>query len=356
MSDFSTDKSKLIFGENAYKILNKYLAESNFSKVLILTDENTQTLCLPPFLELFSKEIQPELIEVSGGEENKDIATCQQLWDTLAELEADRQSLLINLGGGIITDMGGFVAATYLRGIRFINVPTTLLGMVDAAIGGKTGVNRAGLKNQIGVFSFPDYTLIDIRFLGTLAQRQLKNGLAEMLKHGLIAHKDYWKKLSDLSRLNLSDLEDLIMTSIDIKSAIVKADTRESGLRKKLNFGHSLGHAIESYCLENPHKKNLLHGEAIAIGMILESYLSTVTGSLSTIELKEIKNVIRTTFEQVHFSKTDQRQIIKLLKYDKKNNRGKINFVLLKEIGQTQIDCTVNDEAIIQAFEYYAKD
>lgn len=347
--------SQLIYGEDAYKILENFLSQDTVSKVFVLCDENTQAHCIPFFFQQISGEYDVQIIEIESGEKNKDIATCQQLWNTLSDLGADRSSVLINLGGGIITDMGGFVASTFLRGIKFINIPTSLLAMVDAAIGGKTGVNRNHLKNQIGLFSFAELTLIDIRYLGTLPQRQLKSGLAEMLKHGLIADEKYWNKLSDLKQLTLEDLESLVRESIVIKTEIVNKDNREKDLRKTLNFGHTLGHAIESYCLENEDKETLLHGEAIAVGMILESFISTEICTFSEVKLKEIKEIISHTFSKSNFSKLDIEEIIKRLRFDKKNKNGVVNFVLLEDIGKVKIDCSVSENLIYKAFEYYNK-
>lgn len=356
MTSSSNIKNTIFFGEQCSEILNNYIAERSPSKIFILCDENTQEHCVPLFFQQLSAEHNSELIEIESGEEQKNIATCQQLWATLSELDADRDSVVINLGGGVITDMGGFVASTFLRGISFINIPTTLLAMVDAAIGGKTGVNRDHLKNQIGLFSFPVYTLIDIKYLSCLPQNQFKSGLAEMLKHGLIADKAYWETLSDLSQLTLADLEKLIQTSVALKTQITSEDAEEQGQRKLLNFGHTLGHAIESYCLDTTDKTTLLHGEAIAIGMILESYLSVKTAGLAIESLAEIKRIILITFKKVSFTETDITALLKLMKFDKKNSHGQINFVLLEAIGKGKIDCQIEEADIMAAFDYYHQD
>ena len=346
-------KNTIVFGKKNYETLNNILHEKGYSKVFVLCDENSHTLCLPILLQELSQDLKPQIIEVESGEDNKDIATCQQLWDTLSDLGGDRKSVLINLGGGIVTDMGGFVASTFLRGIDFFNIPTTLLGMVDAAIGGKTGVNRHHIKNQIGVFSRAELTLVDTHYLSTLPQNQMRSGLAEMLKHGLIIDAEYWRTLSDLSQLKAEDLEDLVQKSMAIKDDVTTKDNREQGLRKILNYGHTLGHAIESYCLEAERKTSLLHGEAIAIGMILEAYLSVQIAGLSQAEYDEIKTVILNTFPKVEFSEADIEAILKLMIFDKKNEKGHINFVLLKKIGAAQINCEVPEELIFKAFEYY---
>lgn len=353
MIESTSYKNTIVFGEKGYRELNNFFLKNNFSKVLVLCDENTQQHCIPFFFQQIDTTIDAEIIETESGEQNKDISTCQQLWNTFSDLNADRNSVVINLGGGILTDMGGFVASTYLRGIPFINIPTSLLAMVDASVGGKTGVNRDGLKNQIGLFKTAAFTLIDIRYLGTLPQRELKSGLAEMLKHGLITDKNYWNKLSDLSQLNLTHLEELVKHSVRIKSVITEEDREESGLRKILNYGHTLGHAIETYFLKNPNTQTLLHGEAVAIGMVLEGYLSVLEGGLCQEDYLEIKTVILKTFTKIDFTRKDMEEIIALLKYDKKNRAGRVNFVLLHEIGKAKTDYQVDKESIYRAFESY---
>lgn len=349
----SAHKNNIVFGENAYQKLNNFLLEKNFSKVFILCDENTITHCAPILLQQLSAEIKTDLIEVETGEENKSIETCRELWNILSELDGDRHSVLINLGGGVITDMGGFVASTFLRGIDFINIPTSLLAMVDASVGGKTGVNREGIKNQIGLFSDAAFTLIDATYLESLPQNQMKSGLAEMLKHGLIIDKRYWKQLSDLSQFTMEDLENLIKKSIAIKTDVTQKDHTEQGLRKVLNFGHTLGHAIESYFLEKNPENALLHGEAIAIGMILESYISVDASGLETRDLQEISKTILHTFTKVKFSEADIDSILEYLKFDKKNEKGKVNFVLLEKIGKARIDVQVSEKLISDSFAYY---
>ena len=305
--------------------------------------------CLPVFKEIFDGPVD-FILEIQSGEENKHIQTCLQIWEDLSNLDGDRKSLLINLGGGVLTDMGGFVASTFKRGIDFINIPTTLLAMVDASIGGKTGVDLGSLKNQIGVINQPQMVLIFPEFLTTLDPRQIKSGYAEMLKHGLIKDKDYWGDLTKKS--NFTDAS-CIQRSIAIKNDVVLQDPTEQGLRKILNFGHTLGHAIESYCLENHDRKTLLHGEAIAIGMILEGYLSHELRGLSKLSLDEIKKSFLRFFDKVDFTEDDIDSILQLLKYDKKNSHGNVNFVLLQAIGEAVIDIEVPEELFQKAFAYY---
>lgn len=343
----------IVFNENAYPALNSLLEENKYSKIFILVDESTNEYCLPAFLPLLSTEIPFEIIELESGEIHKNIHTCTEVWTILTELGADRKSLILNLGGGVITDLGGFVASTFKRGIDFINVPTTLLGMVDASVGGKNGVDLGALKNQVGTITNPKLVVIDTRFLETLPQNQMRSGLAEMLKHGLIFDKTYWNRFLDLKELDTSDLDVLIHEAIAIKNHIVQQDPTENGIRKALNFGHTLGHAIESYFLESQEKTTLLHGEAIAIGMILESYLSLQKNLITSEEYSEIKETIKSIFRTVEISQEDLTPICDLLIHDKKNEYGKIQFALLDGIGNIKINQEVATDIIMSAFEDY---
>lgn len=341
------------FNQKAYDALNENLSSNSYSKIFILVDENTHECCLPAFMARINGQYDFEIIEIESGEENKNIETCTQVWHVLSELDGDRKSLLINLGGGVLTDLGGFVASTFKRGITFINVPTTLLSMVDASVGGKTGVDLGSLKNQIGVINQPEMVLIVTEFLRTVEDRQLQSGYAEMLKHGLIKDRSYWNTLK--SRQTFDGIDDHIYKSVTIKNEVVLQDPTEQNLRKILNYGHTLGHAIESYCLENEDKEMLLHGEAIAIGMILEAYLSHKLTGLPIEAVHEIKSTFLERYPKVTFTKTDIEKILSLLKFDKKNSHGNINFVLLAEIGKPVIDITVSNELFEAAFAYYAE-
>ena len=269
-------------------------------------------------------------------------------------MEADRKSLLINVGGGVVTDMGGFVASTFKRGIDFINVPTTLLAMVDASIGGKTGVDLGVLKNQIGVINNPQLLLIDVNYLATLPKEEFRSGLAEMFKHGLIQSPAYWEKMKQLSALTTDDLEEIIYESVVIKHQVVKQDPKEQGLRKILNFGHTLGHAIESYCLAH-RSKRLLHGEAVAIGMILAAFLSHKLLHFPWDKAVELKRALLDYFSRENFSAQEIAAIQELLKYDKKNAYGHVYFVLLEAIGQPKWNIEVEEALIEQAFAYYSE-
>ena len=353
MTSITTDSYAVHFNATGYEELNNYLKDNRFSKIFIIVDNNTHDHCLPHFMSKLETDLDCEIIEIEAGEVNKNIDTCVGVWNALSELGADRKSLIINVGGGVVTDLGGFVACTFKRGLKYINVPTSLLAMVDASVGGKTGVDLGALKNQVGVISSGDMVLVDTSFLDTLPQNQLKSGLAEMLKHGLIYDPLYWNKFLDLSNLSLIDLDDLIHASVQIKNTIVTADPYEHGLRKTLNFGHTLGHAVESYYLSETDKEQLLHGEAIAIGMIMETYISAELLGFPKVEMEIIKETFLKIFNKVSIDASDYDAIIELLKYDKKNEHGNINFVLLENIGVPKIDCLVENDLLIKAFEYY---
>lgn len=353
MNTILSNNCQLFFNENGLNYLNEILIPSNYSKIIVLVDENTNNYCLPNFLPRLPTEVEIEIIEIEAGEEMKNVATCLELWQTLIDLGADRKSIILNLGGGVVTDLGGFVACTFKRGIDFIHIPTTLLAMVDAAIGGKNGVDLGQLKNQIGVIKEPKAVVIDTIFLTTLPPREMRSGLAEMLKHGLIYDKNYWDEIKNVSNLNTDDLDRLIYQSVQIKNKIVSQDLTEKGIRKSLNFGHTLGHAIESYFLENENKPTLLHGEAIAIGLILESYLSLELHLITKEEYAEIKYYISDIFEPVAFTSEDVEKIISLLIFDKKNEFGKIQFALLNGIGGISLNQNVSNSIIYKAFEDY---
>ncbi|SDB39047.1 3-dehydroquinate synthase [Flavobacteriaceae bacterium MAR_2010_188] len=343
------------FDKLCYEALNEFISVKNPSKIIVLVDTNTQEYCLKLFLSQLKTNIHFEVLSIEAGEEYKTIDTCLKLWNELSNLGTDRESLIINLGGGVITDLGGFVACTFKRGIRYINVPTSLLAMVDASVGGKTGVDLGNLKNQIGVIDSGEMVLVDIDYLKTLPENQLKSGYSEMLKHGLIYDRDYWDRLKnhkDLSDINLSNE---IHRSVEIKNEIVKEDPYEKGLRKTLNFGHTLGHAVESYFLSLEDGTPLLHGEAIGIGMILESYISSELLNFPKDDLAQITQVFNCLFNNIHIEIDQQQAIIELMKFDKKNSHGNINFVLLEEIGKPKIDCIVKNSVILEAFEYYNK-
>ncbi|TGD59841.1 3-dehydroquinate synthase [Flavobacterium humi] len=343
----------IYFNQEGYVSLNAYLKENTFSKIFILVDENSNEFCLQNLLPQLETETVIEIIELEPGEENKTIETCVQVWNVLIELGADRKSLMINLGGGVITDLGGFVASTYKRGIPFINIPTTLLSMVDASVGGKNGVDLGGLKNQIGTITNPAMVLVDSDYIDSLPQNQMRSGLAEMLKHGLIAKKTHWEKFRQMEHIDFADFDDLIRESVEIKSNIVTQDPTENGIRKALNFGHTLGHAIETYFLENPDKTSLLHGEAIAAGMIMESFISWEQNLISEGEFNEIKSVLNGIFDRIDIDESEENRITELLIHDKKNEYGKVQFALLNGIGNIKVNQIVENESINRAFSNY---
>lgn len=341
------------FNENGIKALNSHLNETKYSNIFIIVDSDTNKLCLPKLLPNIETELIIEIIEFEPGEHNKNIETCIQIWNVLTELGGDRKSLVINLGGGVVTDLGGFVASTFKRGIDFINIPTTLLSMVDASVGGKTGVDLGNLKNQIGVINVPQMVLIDTQYLDTLPQYEMRSGLAEMLKHGLIFDKAYWEKFLDMKILNFDNLDSLIYRSVEIKNEIVMQDPTEKNIRRALNFGHTLGHAIESYFLESETKKTLLHGEAIAVGMILESYISLYKNLINKQEYDQIKSTIKHIYDDVIFEEDDIEPILELLIHDKKNEFGNIQFALIEGIGKIKINQLVENELIRKSFLDY---
>ncbi|HLG03452.1 MAG TPA: 3-dehydroquinate synthase family protein, partial [Bacteroidia bacterium] len=260
-------------GDSALEQLAAFLKKRRFSGCFILVDENTLQFCLPQLVGQVQMLAGAEVIELESGEKNKTVEVCSQVWSVLSELGADRQSLLINLGGGVITDMGGFIGGTYQRGISFVHVPTTLLAQADASIGGKTGVDLEGLKNQVGVFADPAGLFIYPPFLRTLPEREIRSGFAEILKHGLIADAGYWNRLKEIDPSNHQSWTPIILQSVRIKSGIAGEDPHDDGRRKILNFGHTVGHAIESLFLEEG-QVSILHGEAVAAGMICEAFIS----------------------------------------------------------------------------------
>ncbi len=353
LASIKANNYQIHFNESGIEALNNHLKETKYSNIFIIVDSLTNELCLPKLLPNIETELTIEIIEFEPGEHNKNIETCIQIWNVLTELGGDRKSLIINLGGGVVTDLGGFVASTFKRGVDFVNIPTTLLSMVDASVGGKTGVDLGNLKNQIGVINVPQMVLIDSQYLETLPQNEMRSGLAEMLKHGLIYDKSYWEKFLNMKILDFSDFDELIYRSVEIKNEIVIQDPTEKHIRKALNFGHTLGHAIESYFLENENKKTLLHGEAIAVGMILESYISLHKNLINELEYLQIKNTLKTIYDDIIFDDIDIEPIIELLIHDKKNEYGNIQFALIEGIGKIKINQYVENELIKNAFLDY---
>lgn len=354
MKSITSTQYNVEFVEKSYKILSDYLATKSYSSLFILVDSNTEKYCLPYFLSHCALPVACEVISMDAGEEHKHLDTCMGVWESLSELGADRKSLLLNLGGGVVTDLGGFVASTFKRGIDFINIPTTLLAMVDASVGGKTGVDLGPLKNQIGIINSPQMVVVDPHYLETLPGEEYRSGYAEMLKHGLICDTQYWKTLADYTAVKTSDLNEYIHHSVGIKNTVVIQDPYEEGLRKILNFGHTLGHAVESFFLTDESKTTLLHGEAIAIGMVLEAYLSTKLCGLTIEECDSIKATFGAIYPHIPITKHDIEGILGLLIYDKKNSHGKVKFVLLEAIGKPVLDVVIAENLLWEAFDYYS--
>ena len=338
------------FEENGYKELNKLIKSKSYSSIFILVDENTHECCYGKFIPNLVANCPIELIEIESGENNKNLDTCIGVWNVLTELNADRKSLLITLGGGVITDLGGFVASTFKRGIDFVNIPTTLLSMVDASVGGKTGVDLGVLKNQIGLFANPEMVLVDTNYLETVTPREIRSGIAEIIKYGLTYDVSLYNEIKN--SINL-DVTKLIHRSIEIKNEVVIEDPKEQNFRKILNFGHTIGHAIESYFLESNKKEHLTHGEAIAIGMVCESFLSAQILGFPKDKLDNIKQVVLSIYGKTEIETDDFNAILEYLKHDKKNVGGQVNFVLLTNLEQTKIDCKVSTGLILESIQYY---
>ncbi|UCE93045.1 MAG: 3-dehydroquinate synthase [Flavobacteriaceae bacterium] len=343
------------FQDEAYKSLRNYLNENHHSKVFILVDTNTEKYCLSGFLDRAQIDENFEVIQIQAGEEFKHIVTCNYLWNTLSEKGADRKSLMINLGGGVITDMGGFVASTFKRGIKFINIPTTLLSMVDASVGGKTGVDLGVLKNQIGLFSNPEMVLVDMKFLKTVSDREMRSGLAEIIKYGFTFDKELWDTIKVFTKIDLDKINHLVHRSVEIKNEVVLKDLLENNLRKSLNFGHTIGHAIESYFLESEDKQNLTHGEAIAAGMVIELFYSSKVFDFPLSLTESLRSFVMDFYGPVELESKDFGAIVDLMKFDKKNVSGKVNFVLLDAIENCKLDIQLSPELIEEGLRYYQK-
>jgi 3-dehydroquinate synthase len=341
-------KEQIFIGENSFQELTQFLT-TPFSSYFVLVDENTLAHCYPQIQNVLPKH---SLIQIQSGEQNKTIATCSLIWTKLTEANADRRSLLLNLGGGVIGDMGGFAAACYKRGISFVNIPTTLLSMVDASVGGKTGIDFMGFKNQLGLFQQPEAVFIDTYFLKTLPKRELLSGFAEVIKHYLIADRDSFYEIQKSKPL-LGDYSwhDIVKKSIEIKTAIVEQDPHEKSIRKALNFGHTIGHAAESCLLKS--NEPLLHGEAVALGMITESYISLKQGLLPAGELNDIATLILSYFNLPAIKPDWSTEISTLIKQDKKNEQGIALFTLLQGIGKYSINNAIEESLIIESLNYY---
>ncbi|MFM2267936.1 MAG: hypothetical protein RL757_1377 [Bacteroidota bacterium] len=336
-----------IFIGNDWNEWNIFLQQ--YQKIVVLCDGNTEKFCFEPFSNHFPAH-KTSRIRIGAGETFKNLETCQHIWQQLFELQADRNTLLINLGGGVIGDMGGFCAATFKRGMPFLQLPTTLLSQVDASIGGKLGIDFGGVKNSIGVFQNPKAVFVFPQFLKTLSAAELRSGFAEIVKHALIADKNQWNAIKNLENLKNIDFSTFLKHSLEIKKRIVEIDPFEKGLRKALNFGHTIGHAVESLALESP--KPLLHGEAVAIGMICETWLSHKILGLPKEEVTAVTNFILKIYgkNDINFNNN---ALLALMQQDKKNEAARINFSLLPALGAVEINQTPPPQYIIESLDFY---
>ena len=345
-------KQKVVISGNLERDLVNAISECEHDRIFVLTDETTQQLCWPKIKNFKAlKNSTPIIIKATDTHKNLD--TLSQVWQALSNGGATRHSLMINLGGGMVTDLGGFAASTFKRGIDFINIPTTLLAMVDASVGGKTGINFGGLKNEIGVFSDSRFVIINTQFLDTLDHDNICSGYAEMLKHGLISDDHTWAELVtfDLDTPDLSQLQRMVAESIKVKERIVEADPHEHGIRKALTLGHTMGHAFESFAMRRGTP--LLHGYAVAYGLISELYMSARKTAFPTDRMHQTVRFIREHYGTINITCDDYPTLIELMHHDKKNTSGIINFTLLGNVGDIRINQTANEEEIKEALDFF---
>lgn len=345
-------KQKVVISGNLERDLVNAISECEHDRIFVLTDETTQQLCWPKIKNFKAlKNSTPIIIKATDTHKNLD--TLSQVWQALSNGGATRHSLMINLGGGMVTDLGGFAASTFKRGIDFINIPTTLLAMVDASVGGKTGINFGGLKNEIGVFSDSRFVIINTQFLDTLDHDNICSGYAEMLKHGLISDERTWAELVtfDLDTPDLSQLQRMVAESIKVKERIVEADPHEHGIRKALNLGHTMGHAFESFAMRRGTP--ILHGYAVAYGLISELYMSARKTAFPTDRMHQTVRFIRENYGTFNITCDDYPTLIELMHHDKKNTSGIINFTLLGNVGDIRINQTANEEEIKEALDFF---
>lgn len=344
-------KQRVIISRHLKTELAKAIAECEHDRIFVLVDETTNKLCWSLVKDyLCLKDAQT--IVIGATDRRKNLDTLVHVWESLQQGKATRHSLLINLGGGMVTDLGGFAASTYKRGINFINVPTTLLAMVDASVGGKTGINFGGLKNEIGVFNDAEFVLLDTNWLRTLDEANIRSGYAEMLKHGLIADETMWAELINfnLAQPNLLQLASMLNKSVRIKERIVTEDPHEKGIRKALNLGHTFGHAFESWAMK---RQPVLHGYAVAFGLIAELYLATTQTDFPTERMRQTVNFIRAYYGSLPITCNDYPELIELMHHDKKNRGNEINVTLLGGIGDIRIDQTITEEDIKEALDFF---
>ena len=360
-------EQRIIISGNLQNELAIALSECEHDRIFVLTDENTLTHCWPVISNYYCLK-NAQVITIGASDTNKTLETVSQVWQALINGGATRHSCLINLGGGMVTDLGGFAASTFKRGINFINIPTTLLAMVDASVGGKTGFNFAGLKNEIGVFNDSKYVILDTQFLKTLDQENLLSGYAEMLKHALISKETMWTQhvAFDVEALNtpesLEKLQAMLAESVEVKEHVVKEDPYEQGIRKALNFGHTFGHAFESWSMIRAHQPStlnpqpstlLFHGYAVAFGIICELYLSAIKCGFPTDKMHQTVAFIRENYGRLTITCDDYPTLIQLMQHDKKNTSGLINFTLLEDIGRIRINQTATVDEIKEVLDFF---
>ena len=346
------NKQEVILCDELEKDLLGAMNSKSYDKLFILTDENTELHCLPAINKLLNNN-NAISVTIPAGDLNKNIETLSHVWTQLSQRGATRHSLLINLGGGMTTDLGGFAAATFKRGIRYINIPTTLLSMVDASVGGKTGINFNGLKNEIGAFAPASSVLIETEFLKTLDKENFFSGYAEMLKHGLISNTEHWAELLNFPTDNLdyTRLKELVGKSVQIKEDIVEQDPYEQGIRKALNLGHTVGHAFESLSFEED--RPVLHGYAVAWGIVCELYLSSVKTGFPTDKLRQTVQFIKENYGRFSIDCKIYDKLYAYMLHDKKNTAGIINFTLLKDVGEICINQSADKDEIFEMFDFY---
>lgn len=347
------EKQKIIISQNLCQSLTQAIDEVKHDHLFVLCDETTERLCLPVVSD-FECMKNAQRIVIPATDTHKTLESLSHVWSELQRMGATRHSLMVNLGGGMVTDLGGFAASTFKRGIPYINIPTTLLSMVDASVGGKTGINFGGLKNEIGVFNNARSVILDTTFLRTMDHENICSGYAEMLKHGLINNEEMWAELMNFS-LELSDesletLGRMVAESVAVKERIVTEDPTEHGIRKALNLGHTAGHAFESLALE---RKAVLHGYAVAWGMIVELYLCCVKTGFPQEKMRQTVAFIKENYGRMAITCDDYPHLIELMHHDKKNEGNSIIFTLLGSIGDIRINQTATEEEIMEALDFY---
>ncbi|WP_066632289.1 3-dehydroquinate synthase [Labilibacter marinus] len=352
MQVIEESESKVYGADDLKSDLSQLINKYSRGKIFLLMDSGSYEHCYPKIKGI--PEInENNIIVIEQGDQHKNIEAISKVWQFLSTNGADRKSLLINLAGGMPCDLGGFAAATFKRGIDFINIPTTLLSQVDASVGGKTGINFHSFKNEIGVFKHASAVLVCNDFINSQDQENVYSGFAEMIKHALIYSEDTWNDLKSfqIKDVNIDSLKDRVINSIHIKEHFVKADPTEQNIRKSLNFGHTIGHAFESHAMKTC--KPVLHGYAVAYGMIAELYLGHKICGFPMDKIKEINNIIENIYGKFDFSETDFDELFYLMTHDKKNEKNQINFTLLEDIGKIQINQTCNKEEIFEALKFY---